>query len=502
MKSKMNGDRGRHRGAIHTGRGVRYYRRALSNALADPAVASACCWRGDLLPGLRDAPLTVPSFEAILANRHPKTGAFLRGFLSGAARQTKTGLLPDRLLGVDFLLKFDRSVSIAALVLGDQILRDEAMMALAFGAQELTRLADRRSRDRKSKHDVSPTSAALAVLIAEKADRKGRPDLHGHAVVPNVTNADQGFCAIHFARMMRGHSLVKLSVQRRLYWRLRSKGYAVQFALGCCRVLSVPDELMDIWSPSEDGPADLWPAREALGHDEVRRMSRRRDSFNMTQRPAKIFLPLDGWRERWMREAGPDMIKRGREQHFGSLSGTPTPTSRQKGPRRVDDCDENDAWSVLQPLETAVMLEEVPKAYRPMPDVAAILATAGRIGEAQVAGHLERHGPNVPLRLTVRVPMGAPPEMIERWVRLVALTMPLASLNVFQQSLDEPELRLEPFNPNAPDIQWAGILIWRLLHQLQPQSLGHIDRLLCERDGGVLEPHAPKISIVEEGLRP
>jgi conjugative relaxase-like TrwC/TraI family protein len=141
-------------------------------------------WMGksaDLL-GIKDQAVTNQSFTALATNRHPKNGEKLR------PRDSKVSFH-------DFVISAPKSVSVAALVGGDERLREAYDQCVEKAFSRMESFAARRERKGEfhGTEQCVRTGESIAAVFKHDTSRLLDPQLHTHMVFANVTwDQDQG----------------------------------------------------------------------------------------------------------------------------------------------------------------------------------------------------------------------------------------------------------------------------------------------------------------------
>ncbi len=488
MRRSLRGDRGRHRSVIRTGHGCRYAQRALEHAIDDSVVSTYCRAIGGLFPELTQGAPCRKALKALLRGEHPATGLPLRGLTTSRTRNEGDRQVSNRVFGIDCPLAVDRSISVAAFVLGDRVVMSEAFTALTTEAQRSVSMVDRRSSRPRGLNGVTPTGNGICFIIPEKADRSGSPLLHIHQVMPNLTTGSQGYRAAHFGRVLKEQRTSQLRVERRLLHRLRARGYPVKFDGHRCVLSAVPRFLLELWPPAAL-PAELDAVPAALSEVDARRLARRRDNHQLLSRRKKKFLSTSEWEQRWQREVGQAEFQRASATYQEAL------TAHRAGLRRsLAAADESavDAWSVLQPIETHVLRAErpVPRAPREEISLGVLVATVSGIGRA----HSHRGD------IVLRLPRNGDKEALELWERLVRLCLPSGEISVVRADQPEPEVASSGDSSAAAQLRWAGELVWRTVAPFGEQKREEL-KLLLVSDAELNPPAAAHPEQGEE-MRP
>jgi conjugative relaxase-like TrwC/TraI family protein len=125
-------------------------------------------------------------FEALRQGLDPRDGEFLRQ-RQGADRVDSEGETRSRARHLyDFTFSAPKSVSIMAVLCGDERLREAHTVAVAAALREVEGYASARVRQRGPNADRMTGNLALAVYEHD-ASRELDPQLHTHAVAANLT---------------------------------------------------------------------------------------------------------------------------------------------------------------------------------------------------------------------------------------------------------------------------------------------------------------------------
>ncbi len=301
----------KHRGSIRTERRVRYAEAAMTAARADPDMRGHVALVGALFPPRRGGKVTTQQLSRALAARHPSTGKLLRKRVNAGLRWEGDSLVSNVCHGFDIPLSVDKSISIAALVFGDDEVLNLTMNAMRQSARWLSKKMDRRLR-RGGQNGTVETENSAVFFIPEKAGRNGQPQLHAHLIIPNLTSFQEGgrtrHAAGHFRRITRSALEAQQRMNRQLGRNLMKAGYAIEIVNGICRLPGVSRALCD----------ELSPVSKRLNSDAVaegsrrrytRSALRRREDRYLKERPKKIHQPLSQWREDWAQALGAEKLK-------------------------------------------------------------------------------------------------------------------------------------------------------------------------------------------------
>ena len=302
MKARRPSTIRRHRGSIRTQRRVRYLADALAAALTDPEMRDHVALLGKLFRGRTGRKVTVAHLIRALAAAHPTTGRILRARVNRGTRQEGESRVANTCFGFDVTLSADKSVSVAALLLGDKVVLKTAFAAMTSAGRWLARKMDRRIRTGGQNRTVE-TGLGAAFLLPEKAGRDGQPQLHAHIIFPNLTSFPDGdrtrFCAAHFQRIAQ----FALAAQRRMHAQLHRDlvrlNYAADFTTGVCRLTSIPRALCDQLSPATQRIHETARHRSGGGARTSRRLARMREDAHLYHRPPKTLKTLAEWQASW-----------------------------------------------------------------------------------------------------------------------------------------------------------------------------------------------------------
>jgi conjugative relaxase-like TrwC/TraI family protein len=202
--------------------------------------------------------------------------------------------------GWDFAVNAPKSVSIMALVAGDEriIAAHEHAVGTALGYLE-EHATLRRREDGGIVHET--TGRLILARFTEHASRELDPHLHTHAVVMNITNRGDGErMASLETRAMFAEQMVAGQIYRNdLACRLRELGYAIEQnpRSGLFEISGVPQALARDFSQRAE-QIDEHAREHGLSGQAARRQA-----FYAT-RPAKVKVGLDALHQQWTQRAG------------------------------------------------------------------------------------------------------------------------------------------------------------------------------------------------------
>jgi conjugative relaxase-like TrwC/TraI family protein len=286
---------------------------------------------GKLFRERTGAKVKVAHLTRALAAAHPLTGRILRARVNTGTRQEGESRVANTCYGFDVTLSADKSVSIAALLLGDKVVLATAIAAMTSAGRWLTRKVDRRIRAGGQNRTVE-TGLGAAFLLPEKAGRDGQPQLHAHIIFPNLTCFQDGertrYCAAHFQRIAQ----LALAAQRRMHAQLHRDlvrlNYAVDFTTGVCRLTSIPRSLCDQLSPATQRIHATARHRSGAGTRTSRRLARMREDAHLYHRPPKTLKTLAQWRSDWGQTLHPQKLDTLRRTYAAARLNPPPASSR------------------------------------------------------------------------------------------------------------------------------------------------------------------------------
>ncbi|MBO9724131.1 MAG: relaxase domain-containing protein [Novosphingobium sp.] len=247
--------------------------------------------------------------------------------------------------GWDFAVNAPKSVSIMALVMGDERIAaaHEAAVTEALGYLEEHATLRRRS-DGEVVHES--TGRLVYARFTEHASRELDPHLHTHVVIMNVTNRGEGeqFVSLE-TRAMYAEQMVAGQVYRNeLAHRIRELGYDVDFdhRRGLFEIRRVPQDLVSEMSQRAE---QIDAHAKAHG---LEGQAARRKSFYETRGP-KARATLDDLREQWSARLGP---------HREALEGARKATD-ERGPRMLEPSHAVSARAMLFGLRHSESREAV-----------------------------------------------------------------------------------------------------------------------------------------------
>ena len=203
--------------------------------------------------------------------------------------------------GWDFAVNAPKSVSIMALVMGDERIIAAHEKAVGTALEYLEEHASLRRRDNgQIVHET--TGRLIFARFTEHASRELDPHLHTHVVVMNITNREDGSSwASLETRAMFAEQMVAGQVYRNdLAHELRQIGYEVEFdpRRGLFEIVGVPKDFIKDTS-QRAGQIDAHAKEHGLTGQAARRQS-----FYQTRGP-KVTATLDEFHIQWAARAKP-----------------------------------------------------------------------------------------------------------------------------------------------------------------------------------------------------
>ncbi|MCY3873388.1 MAG: relaxase domain-containing protein [Rhodobacteraceae bacterium] len=201
----------------------RYFEQEGYYAKDDPEHRKSSRWHGRGAAALPLGRHVSPTrFTAVLEGRVPGTDTVL-GRIRDGEREHRPG--------VDITLQAPKSVSLAALVAGDNRIigaHDAAVRATLDFVEEhllVTRRWDRAAR----RHVRVNAPSMVAATFRHKANRNLEPHLHTHAVVANMTRREDGnWGSLDMGPLGPARRLIGAHYRNELAARLRKLGYALR----------------------------------------------------------------------------------------------------------------------------------------------------------------------------------------------------------------------------------------------------------------------------------
>lgn len=170
-------------------------------------------------------------FLALCGNLHPSTGERLTARTKTKRRKDpeNEAKVANRRLFYDFAISPPKSVSIAALVAGDDRIVDAHDRAVRLAMSELERFAATRVR-RGGRNDDRPTGNTVTAAFRHDSSRALDPHLHSHCLVFNATFdvAENRWKALQTFEMFQAGKYVENVYYHELARDLRRLGYRIK----------------------------------------------------------------------------------------------------------------------------------------------------------------------------------------------------------------------------------------------------------------------------------
>ncbi len=307
--------------------------------------------------------------------------------------QTGTG---KRRAGWDFTISADKSVSLVALVHGDERLIEAHDAAVRRALVEIEARVQARQRHGKddSLHEDQTTGRMAAATFRHESSRALDPQLHTHVVIANVTRRDDGqWRALEPREMFRSQKLATAVYRSEMARALERLGYGVEVRRdGSLGVAGFTRADLDLFSQ-----------RRAQVLEYVRKLGKTTGDFGQEaaqQSRARKQREIDreslvrAWRER-AREHGVDIAARVRVGHADGPARDPRREAAAALEYAIEHLSERHAAFRVDDLER-IALERGMSAGVTLDDVRAVVAErddlrrAGRVVTTDRAIALER----------------------------------------------------------------------------------------------------------------
>ena len=155
-------------------------------------------------------------------------GDLLRGKLPNGQEIVGGGAGGKHRAGTDLTISAPKSVSIAALVAGDQRVLDAHHQAVKVALEKVEALIQARVTEKRQAHAVS-TGNMIARVVEHYTSRAGDPNLHSHCVIVNATQrADGRWVAIENREVFRAQRELDQVYKAELACSLAMLGYSLR----------------------------------------------------------------------------------------------------------------------------------------------------------------------------------------------------------------------------------------------------------------------------------
>jgi conjugative relaxase-like TrwC/TraI family protein len=277
--------------------------------------------------------------------------------------------------GWDFAVNAPKSVSIMALVAGDDRVLDAHETAVGIALSYLEEHASMRHRVDGEVTDKT-TGRLVFARFTEHASRELDPHLHSHVVVMNISNEREGagFVSLE-TRAMYAEQMVAGQVYRNeLSHLLRERGYDIEFdpRKGLFEIRGVPEALISEMSQRAE-QIEAHAKEHGLTGQAARRIS-----FYET-RGAKEKVSLEALHDRWKSRLGP---------HAEAVHGTKAEAERM-GDREIEVSSSISARAMLFGLRQSEGKEAVNNLGQLMR--VALASHVGEVRLSDVRPHIQQH---------------------------------------------------------------------------------------------------------------
>ena len=188
-------------------------------------------------------------FLALCENQHPQTGDCLTP-RKNSVREQDGEAKANRRIFYDFTFSPPKSVSIAALINGDERIVESHQRAVRVALTEFETFAGTRVRKNKA-NDSRLTRNVVAALFTHDTSRALDPHLHTHCIVFNATHdlEERRWKALQNHEMLRARKYVEALYYHELAKDLRRFGYRIRDrARGDFEIEGVSDSLCERFS--------------------------------------------------------------------------------------------------------------------------------------------------------------------------------------------------------------------------------------------------------------
>lgn len=194
--------------------------------------------------------VTRDEFLALCDNQHPQSGELLTQRRNSVRRSSDETEVANRRVFYDFTFSPPKSVSVAALVAGDERIVTAHKEAVKLALMELEQFACVRVRSKKSNTDRR-TGNIVAALFQHDTSRALDPHLHTHCIIFNATHDREQGCwkALQNYEMLGAQKYAENVYYHQLARSLRGCGYSViNSARGDFQLAEVPPDLCEKFS--------------------------------------------------------------------------------------------------------------------------------------------------------------------------------------------------------------------------------------------------------------
>lgn len=175
-------------------------------------------WHGEgaKLLGL-GGPISKEEFEKVLSGQDPKTGEQLVEIHG-----------EDRRAGVDIPFSAPKSVSVAALHMGDTRLVEAHDKAIADTIKHLEKEYSQYRVSEDGKQIAHESGKLVVATFMHSTSRENDPQLHSHTLIMNMVPTENGWYALHNDAIFRDQKLINSVYQSYLANYTKELGYAIE----------------------------------------------------------------------------------------------------------------------------------------------------------------------------------------------------------------------------------------------------------------------------------
>ena len=184
--------------------------------------------RGAELLGLQGK-VTPEQFEAVREGLHPRTGEFLRPRHSADRHTTNGEVLSKARSLYDLIFSAPKSVSVQALVGGDDRLLEAHRHAVNVASHEAERYAATKVGRNGANHHRQTSNLVVAAYMHDSS-RLLDPQLHTHAVAANLSydGVEGRWKALHASRIYERRAYITEVYRNELAREVRERGYEIE----------------------------------------------------------------------------------------------------------------------------------------------------------------------------------------------------------------------------------------------------------------------------------
>jgi conjugative relaxase-like TrwC/TraI family protein len=212
-------------------------------------------------------------------------------------KKQKDGKVSEERLGIDFTFSAPKSVSIVALINGDERLvkaHDDAVSA-ALKLLEAKALARKKQRGISFRqHTANLTFATFRHELSRTQD----PQLHTHSVAMNLTQRDDGkWVALTNDEMLKSIKVVGAYYRAELAKRLQDLGYDIRQTRHGFELASISDKAIKLFSTRSQ---QVEEALRSKGLDRDSANSKTKQTITKATRPTKTETDREVLRQEWL----------------------------------------------------------------------------------------------------------------------------------------------------------------------------------------------------------